>query len=48
MREVAGLRQSRFAEWPAKRAKGDAIVTYGRGEEDLTSVREISETLWKR
>lgn len=35
MREVAGRRQSRFAECPAKRAKGDAIVSDGSKEREL-------------
>ena len=48
MREVAGRRQSRFAECPAKRAKGDAIVSYGGLRKDVTGVREVSERLLKR
>ena len=47
MREVADWRQSRFAECPAKRAKGDAIVSDGWKERVDTGVWEISETLLK-
>lgn len=38
MREVAGRRQSRFAECPAKRAKGDAIVPDGWKEREYTRI----------
>ena len=48
MREVAGRRQSRFAECPAKRANGDAIVSYGGLRKDVTRVREVSERLLKQ
>lgn len=48
MREVAGRRQSRFAECPAKRANGDAIVSYDGLRKDVTRVREVSKRLLKR
>ena len=48
MREVAGRRQSRFAECPAKRANGDAIVSYGGLRKDITRVREVPERLLER
>ncbi len=47
MREVAGRRQSRFAECPAKRAKGDAIVSDGWKERVDTGVWDLLETLLK-
>lgn len=38
MREVAGRRQSRFAECSTKRAKGDAIVADGWKGREYTRV----------
>ena len=48
MREVAGRRHSRFAECPAKRANGEAIVSYGGLRKDITRVREVPERLLER
>lgn len=45
MREVAGRRQSRFAECPAKRAKDDAIVSDGLKRRGSVGLGEVSETL---
>lgn len=47
MREVAGRRQSRFAECPAKRAKCDAIVSDGWKERGYSRVWEVLEALLK-
>ena len=45
MREVAGRRQSRFAEFLAKWAKGDAIVSDGQKERGYREVEEVLKTL---
>ena len=45
MRGVTGRRQSRLAECPAKRAKGDAIVPDGWKEKEYRRVGNGPETL---
>ena len=47
MREVAGRRQSLFAECPTKRVKGDAIVSDGWKEREYTRVCKVSKALLK-
>ena len=45
MPEVAGRRQSRFAEFLAKRTKGDAIVSNGQKERGYRGGEEVQKTL---